>query len=118
MLGLFCKTFGKGISMHSNSHLGISLTAMMHMAAAIPNLTYDLDTHYPWQSDEVITGGRLKFEEGRLAVPRKPGLGIELDHAAVDKLHDDYKKCKITRRDDTAEMKKIDPDWEYKAVRW
>jgi glucarate dehydratase len=117
-LGKVCKTFGKGISMHSNSHLGISLTAMVHMAAAIPNLTYDLDTHYPWQSDEVIKGGRIQFEEGRLAVPREPGLGIELDHAVLNKLHDDYKKCNIIRRDDTAEMKKIDPDWEYKAIRW
>ena len=76
-LGKVCQTFGKGLSMHSNSHLGISLIAMVHMAAAIPNLTYDLDTHYPWQSDEVIIGGRVKFEEGQIAVPREPGLGID-----------------------------------------
>ena len=44
-LGKICQTFGKGLSMHSNSHLGISLIAMVHMAAAIPNITYDLDTH-------------------------------------------------------------------------
>lgn len=117
-LGKVCQTFGKGLSMHSNSHLGISLIAMVHMAAAIPNLTYDLDTHYPWQSDEVIIGGRVKFEEGRIAVPREPGLGIELDHAALKKLHNNYKKCNITHRDDTAEMKKIDPNWEFQAVRW
>jgi glucarate dehydratase len=36
----------------------------------------------------------------------------------LEKLHNDYKDCKITKRDDTAEMKKIDPDWEYQAVRW
>ena len=53
---------------------------MVHMAAAIPNLTYDLDTHYPWQSDEVLVGGRIVFEEGQIAVPREPGLGISLDH--------------------------------------
>jgi glucarate dehydratase len=117
-LGKICQTFGKGLSMHSNSHLGISLMAMVHMAAAIPNLTYDLDTHYPWQSDEVITGGRIKFDGGEIAVPREPGLGITLDHGMLEKLHNDYKNCKITIRDDTAEMKKIDPGWEFQAVRW
>jgi len=117
-LGKLCQTFGKGLSMHSNSHLGISLIAMVHMAAAIPNLSYDLDTHYPWQSDEIIVGGRVKFEQGNVAVPREPGLGIELDHAALEKLHQNYKNCKITKRDDTTEMKKIDPSWEYKSIRW
>ena len=117
-LGKVCQTFGKGLSMHSNSHLGISLIAMVHMAAAIPNLTFDLDTHYPWQSDEVITCGRVKFEEGQVAVPREPGLGITLDHAALEKLHLNFKRCNLTSRDDTAEMKKIDPKWEFKAIRW
>ena len=117
-LGKICQTFGKGLSMHSNSHLGISLIAMIHTAAAIPNLTYDLDTHYPWQSEEVIIRGRLKFDEGRVAVPREPGLGIALDHDALDKLHNTYKTCNIRHRDDIAEMKKIDPNWEFQAIRW
>jgi glucarate dehydratase len=51
-----CETFGGDLSMHSNSHLGISLAAMVHLDAAIPNFSYALDTHYPWQSDEVILG--------------------------------------------------------------
>jgi len=117
-LGKICETFGKGLSMHSNSHLGISLIAMVHMAAAIPNLTYDLDTHYPWQSEEVIKGGRIKFEEGKVAVPTKPGLGISLDRNMLHRLHENYQRCGIKRRDDTSEMKKIYPDWEFKPVRW
>jgi len=117
-LGKLCQTFDRGLSMHSNSHLGISLIAMVHMAAAIPNLSYDLDTHYPWQSEEVIIGGRVKFEEGKVAVPREPGLGIELDKKAMENLHNNFNTCNITHRDDTTEMKKIDPDWEYKPIRW
>lgn len=117
-LGKVCKTFGKGLSMHSNSHLGISLIAMVHMAAAIPNLSYDLDTHYPWQSEEVILGGRVKFEEGKVAVPGGPGLGIELDYKELDTLHQNFINCNITHRDDTSEMKKYYPDWEYHPVRW
>ena len=65
-LGRICRTFGRGLSMHSNSHIGISLAAMTHLAAAVPNLTYAVDTHYPWQSEEVIVGGRFSVR-GRLA---------------------------------------------------
>ena len=117
-LGKLCKTFGKGLSMHSNSHLGISLMAMVHMAAAIPNLSYDLDTHYPWQSEEVIVGGRVKFDEGKIAVPNSPGLGIELDYKELENLNQNFINCKITHRDDTSEMKKYNPNWEYHPVRW
>ncbi|HVW61051.1 MAG TPA: enolase C-terminal domain-like protein, partial [Puia sp.] len=105
-LSRICETFGRGLSMHSNSHLGISLAAMVHLGAAIPHLPYALDTHYPWQSDEVITGGRFKFEEGAVMVPREPGLGVELDREALARLHQDYLACGLTRRDDQAEMRK------------
>jgi glucarate dehydratase len=53
-----CATFSRGLSMHSNSHLGISLAAMVHLGAALPEMPYALDTHYPWQSDEIIIGGQ------------------------------------------------------------
>ena len=117
-LGKICQIFEKGLSMHSNSHLGISLMAMVHMAAAIPNLTYDLDTHYPWQSEEIIAGGRVKFEDGKVAVPREPGLGISLDRVVLGQLHENFKQCGLTHRDDTTEMKKIQPDWNFNATRW
>ena len=63
-LSLMCETFGLGLSMHSNSHLGISLLAMTHLAACVPNLSYACDTHYPWQEEEVIVGGRVPIEGG------------------------------------------------------
>jgi L-alanine-DL-glutamate epimerase-like enolase superfamily enzyme len=60
-LATMCQTFGLGVSMHSNSHLGISLMAMTHLAASVPQLSYACDTHYPWQDDEVVQGGRIAF---------------------------------------------------------
>ncbi len=66
------RTFGLGISMHSNSHLGISLAAMTHVGATIPNLAYACDTHYPWQVDEVIEGGKLAIRGGSVALPGEP----------------------------------------------
>ena len=65
-LAQLCRVFGWGVSMHSNSHLGISLMAMAHVAAAIPNLTYACDTHYPWQVEEVIVGGKRQFTDGSI----------------------------------------------------
>ena len=118
MLSAICDTFGRGLSMHSNSHLGISLAAMVHLGAALPKVPYALDTHYPWQSDEIIIGGRLKFEEGSVAVPQEPGLGVELDRQALEKLHQNYLNCGLTKRDDEIEMQKVQPGWTFQSVRW
>ncbi len=117
-LGRFCRTFGRGLSMHSNSHLGVSLAAMLHLAAAVPNLTYEADTHYPWQSDEVIAGGRLRFDDGALPVPPGPGLGVELDRGELERLHRSWRGSGLTRRDDEAEMQKIEPGWRFRQTRW
>lgn len=117
-LGRICETFGRALSMHSNSHLGVSLAAMTHLAASQPMLTYDVDTHYPWQSEEIIKGGRFKFEEGALEVSTEPGLGVELDHEAVGRLHENYVRCGITHRDDEIEMQKVEPEWKFRAPRW
>ncbi|MFT7691898.1 MAG: glucarate dehydratase [Candidatus Latescibacterota bacterium] len=117
-LGRICSTFGRGLSMHSNSHVGISLAAMTHLAAAVPNLTYAVDTHYPWQSDEVIVGGRLKIEGGSLAIPDGPGLGVELDREALARLHQTYLECGLTHRDDQIEMQKVEPGWTFQSTRW
>lgn len=112
-LARICEIWGLGLSMHSNSHLGISLAAMTHLAAATPNLTYDCDTHYPWQTDEVIEGGKLAFSGGTLTVPEGPGLGVTLDRAELARLHRQYLDCGITVRDDATEMKKHRLDWTF-----
>jgi glucarate dehydratase len=117
-LARICRTWGLGMSMHSNSHMGISLAAMTHLAAAVPNLTYACDTHYPWQSDEVIVGGKLQFEDGALAVPTGPGLGVELDHAALDRMHQQYLDSDLKFRNDEIEMQKVEPGWKYVRPRW
>jgi glucarate dehydratase len=117
-LARICELYGLGISMHSNSHLGISLLAMTHLAACVPNLTYACDTHYPWQEEEVIVGGRVPIVDGAVAVPRKPGLGVELDRAALAKLHAQYLECGIRTRNDLAQMRKYDPNFSGKAPRF
>ncbi|MCX6956788.1 MAG: glucarate dehydratase, partial [Verrucomicrobia bacterium] len=80
-LAAHCRIFSRGVSMHSNNHAGISLAAMTHLGAAMPNLSYALDTHYPWQWEEIIVGGRMVIEGGCVTLPKGPGLGVELDRA-------------------------------------
>jgi len=113
-----CETFGRDLSMHSNSHLGISLAAMVHLGAALPKMPYALDTHYPWQSDEVILGGRIKFADGSVMVPEEPGLGVELDKVALARLHQNYINCGLKKRNDEVEMQKKVPGWKFQSTRW
>jgi glucarate dehydratase len=119
-LSAICDTFDLGLSMHSNSHLGISLAAMTHLAAAVPNLTYALDTHWPWkdEDEDVIVGGALDFVDGAINVPSAPGLGVELDGDALARLHEQYLACGITERSDTLYMQSMRPDYRAELPRW
>ncbi|MCW8198683.1 glucarate dehydratase [Verminephrobacter aporrectodeae subsp. tuberculatae] len=106
-----CEAFGLGLSMHSNSHLGISLMAMTHLAASVQHLGYACDTHYPWQSDEVLVGGKLPIVGGCVHLTDKPGLGVELDQHKLAELHEAFKACRIRTRNDVAQMQRYRPDW-------
>ncbi|MEJ2856946.1 MULTISPECIES: glucarate dehydratase family protein [unclassified Saccharothrix] len=117
-LAAICRTFGIGLSMHSNSHLGISLAAMTHLAAATPNLNYACDTHYPWNSADDVLVSPLSFVDGALPVPSGPGLGVELDRDALARLAENYVKCGLVQRDDTGYMQQHDPSYERKRPRW
>lgn len=117
-LAAHCRTFGQGVSMHSNNHAGISLAAMTHLGAAMPNLSYALDTHYPWQWEDIIVGGRMPIEGGCVTLPKGPGLGVELDRAALARAHETYQKCGLTERNDEIEMRKKVPGWTFSATRW
>jgi glucarate dehydratase len=113
-----CETFDLGLSMHSNSHLGISLAAMVHVAASVPNLSYALDTHWPWKDEDVIVEGALEFKDGSVSVPTTPGLGVELDRDTLAKLHEQYLSSGITERSDTIYMQKFNPSFDAHLPRW
>ena len=120
-LAKLCQVFGIGLSMHSNSHLGVSLLAMAQVAAATPHLSYACDTHYPWQSteDEVVAGGRVPIVDGCVAIPGRPGLGVELDRDQLARGEERYRRLPYRKRDDEAEMRKrVDPEWRRVIPRW
>lgn len=117
-LSVACQAFGVGLSMHSNSHLGISLAAMVHVAAATPHLSYACDTHWPWKTEDVVVPGALTFRDGKVAVPPGPGLGVELDGDALARLHEQYVRCGQTKRDDVSYMRRYTGTFEPNTARW
>ena len=106
-----CETFGLGLSMHSNSHLGISLMAMTHLAASVEHLSYACDTHYPWQQDEVLVGGKVPIRGGCVRIDSAPGLGVSLDRERLGELHESFLRCRIRTRNDVVQMQRYRPDW-------
>ncbi|PZG01922.1 glucarate dehydratase family protein [Micromonospora deserti] len=110
-LGELCDIFDIGLSMHSNSHLGISLAAMTHVAAATEHLTYACDTHYPWKTEDVVEPGPLRFEGGSVRVPSGAGLGVTLDRDALARLHEQWRRSGIRTRDDVTPMRTVQPEW-------
>ncbi|MGI5282266.1 enolase C-terminal domain-like protein [Nonomuraea polychroma] len=118
-LAALCRTYGVGLSMHSNTHLGISLAAMTHVASVIPHLSYACDSHRPWQTEDVITEPH-RFVGGALEVSDAPGLGVELDRDALAALHERWlTRPDMRDRDDVAAMRKVHPDWVQPSLpRW
>ncbi len=74
-----CEKFQLGVAVHSSGELGIQLATMLHLGAAIPNLSFAADAHYHHLADDIIKGGKMQYQGGCIRVPQGPGLGIELD---------------------------------------
>ena len=84
------ETFNLGLGMHSGGELGVSLAAMLHFAAATPNLAFAADAHYHHLRDDVIAGGPFRYDDGTIAVPTGPGLGVRLDGDKVARYAEAY----------------------------
>jgi glucarate dehydratase len=87
-----CGAFGLGVGMHSSGECGISMAAMLHAAAAMPELGFAADAHYHYMMDDVIVGGKLPCHDGGFDVPTGPGLGVELDSDRVARYKELYER--------------------------
>jgi glucarate dehydratase len=87
-----CEAFQLGVAVHSSGELGIQLATMLHLGAALPNLTFAADAHYHHLVDDVIEGGKLTYCHGAIAVPNAPGLGVKLDRDRMAAYHELYKR--------------------------
>ncbi len=87
-----CETFQLGVAVHSSGELGIQLATMLHLGAVLPNLSFAADAHYHHLVDDVIQGGRMRYEGGAICVPQGPGLGVKLDREKLGTYNDLYKR--------------------------
>jgi glucarate dehydratase len=108
-----CRDWGLTWGSHSNNHFDISLAMFTHAAAAAPGKITAIDTHWIWQDGQRLTQEPLRIRGGKVAVPDKPGLGIEIDLDQVERAHELYKSHGLGARDDAAAMQYLNPGWKF-----
>jgi glucarate dehydratase len=112
-----CREWGLTWGSHSNNHFDISLAMFTHVAAAAPGEITAIDTHWIWQEGEGLTREPLRIEQGRVRVPERAGLGIELDRALLARARELYDRLGLGARDDSIAMRRIIPDWRFDPKR-
>ncbi|MFT7772077.1 glucarate dehydratase [Roseateles sp.] len=112
-----CRDWGLTWGSHSNNHFDVSLAMFTHVGAAAPGKVTAIDTHWIWQDGQRLTKDPLKIVGGHVEVPKKPGLGVELDMAEVEKAHALYKQHGLGARDDAIAMQYLIPGWTFNPKR-
>ena len=113
-----CHEWGLTWGSHSNNHFDISLAMFTHVGAAAPGNIAALDTHWIWQEgQERLTKEPLQIVGGMVAVPEKPGLGIEVDMAQIEKANKLYTDNCLGARDDAMAMQYLIPGWQFDPKR-
>ena len=112
-----CREWGLTWGSHSNNHFDISLAMFTHVAAAAPGKVTAIDTHWIWQDGQRLTKDPLQIIDGRLTVPDRPGLGIEIDMQQLANAHALYDTMKLGARDDAQTMQFLVPDWKFNPKR-
>jgi len=108
-----CRDWGLTWGSHSNNHFNVSLAMFTHVGAAAPGKVTAIDTHWIWQDGQRLTKDPLRIVNGHVQVPKKPGLGVELDMAEVAKAHELYKQHGLGARDDAMAMQYLIPGWKF-----
>ncbi len=112
-----CRDWGLTWGSHSNNHFDVSLAMFTHVGAAAPGRVTAIDTHWIWQDGQRLTKEPLQIVGGHVQVPKKPGLGVELDMAEVEKAHQLYKQHGLGSRDDATAMQYLVPNWKFDPKR-
>ena len=112
-----CRDWGLTWGSHSNNHFDVSLAMFTHVGAAAPGKVTAIDTHWIWQDGQRLTKEPLQIKGGLVQVPKKPGLGVELDMAEVEKAHQLYKQHGLGSRDDAMAMQYLIPNWKFDPKR-
>jgi glucarate dehydratase len=105
--GKVCGLFQLGCAVHSSGELGIQLATMLHLGAALPNLNFSADAHYHHLTDDIIEGGKMRYEGGKIALPKGPGLGVSLNRNKLAQYAELYRELGGY----TYDRDPLRPDW-------
>ena len=112
-----CRDNGLTWGSHSNNHFDVSLAMFTHVGAAAPGKVTAIDTHWIWQDGQALTKEPLQIRGGKIAVPDRPGLGIEIDREKIAAAHALYKQHGLGARDDALAMQFLIPGWSFEDKR-
>ncbi|XDU71915.1 enolase C-terminal domain-like protein [Rouxiella sp. WC2420] len=113
-----CNDWGLTWGCHSNNHFDISLAMFTHVGAAAPGKPTAIDTHWIWQEgNQRLTKDPLQIVNGKIKVPEKPGLGVEIDMDRIHQAYELHKKLPSGARNDAASMQYLVPDWKFDRKR-
>ncbi len=113
----FCREWGLTWGSHSNNHFDISLAMFTHVAAAAVGRVTAIDTHWIWQDGQRLTKDPLQIAGGKLKVPDRPGLGVEIDIEQIERAHSLYSSMSLGARDDAKAMQFLMPGWKFNPKR-
>jgi glucarate dehydratase len=108
-----CNDWGLTWGSHSNNHFDISLAMFTHVAAAAPGDITAIDTHWIWQDGQRLTREPLQIVDGKVKVPQRPGLGVEIDLDELAKAHVLYQQYGLSARDDSMAMQYLIQNWRF-----
>ncbi|MGY1900985.1 glucarate dehydratase [Nocardia gipuzkoensis] len=112
-----CDAWGLTWGSHSNNHFDVSLAMFTHVAAAAPGAITAIDTHWIWQDGQRVTRDPYRIVDGKLTLPSRPGLGVELDEERVAAANELYHREGLGDRDDAATMQYLVPGWRFDSKR-
>lgn len=112
-----CRDWGLTWGSHSNNHFDVSLAMFTHVGAAAPGRVTAIDTHWIWQDGQRLTKEPLQIKNGKVRVPDRPGLGVELDMVEVERAHQLYLQHGLDARDDARAMQYLVPGWQFNPKR-
>lgn len=112
-----CREWGLTWGSHSNNHFDISLAMFTHVAAAAPGRVTAIDTHWIWQDGQRLTRDPFRIVDGKISVPQRPGLGVEIDWEQIEAAYNLYRKEGLGARDDAMAMQFLKPGWTFNPKR-
>jgi L-alanine-DL-glutamate epimerase-like enolase superfamily enzyme len=82
---------GVPVLKHSLGELAIATVAGAHVIASTPNFLRANQSYAALLADDIVQGGVLRYEGGKLRVPDEPGIGVTVDPDRLAAAADRYR---------------------------